>query len=82
MALFQRYQRSEKALVLTLMQMVVQGVSTRRVKEITTDLCGREEFSKSTVSRLTGDLDKHVEAWASRSLRVRRTLQDRNGREL
>jgi transposase-like protein len=68
MALFQRYQRSEKALVLTLMQMVVQGVSTRRVKEITTELCGRE-FSKSTVSRLTGKLDEQVEAWSSRSLK-------------
>jgi transposase-like protein len=34
------------------MQMVVKGVSTRRVKEITTELCGRE-FSKSTIFRLT-----------------------------
>jgi transposase-like protein len=66
-ALFQRYQRSEKALVLALMQMVVQGVSTRRVKEITTELCGRE-FSKSTVSRLSEGLDEQVETWASRSL--------------
>jgi len=49
-ALFERYQRSEKALVLALMQMVVQGVSTRRVKKITTELCGHE-FTKSTVSR-------------------------------
>ena len=65
--LFQRYQRSEKALVLALMQMVVQGVSTRRVKKITTELCGRE-FSSSTVSRLTEDLDEQVEAWAERSL--------------
>lgn len=66
-ALFQRYQRSEKALVLALMQMVVQGVSTRRVKKITTELCGRK-FSSSTVSRLTEDLDEQVQAWASRSL--------------
>jgi len=66
-ALFQRYQRSEKALVLTLMQMVVQGVSTRRVKDITTELCGRE-FSKSTVSRLAEDLDEQVQAWAERPL--------------
>ena len=65
--LFERYQRSEKALVLALMKMVVQGVSTRRVKEITTELCGRE-FSKSTVSRLTGDLDEQVQAWAERQL--------------
>jgi transposase-like protein len=66
-ALFQRYQRSEKALVLTLMQMVVQGVSTRRVKDITTELCGRE-FSKSTVSRLTEELGEQVQAWAERPL--------------
>ena len=66
-ALFQRYQRSEKALVLTLMQMVLQGVSTRRVKDITTELCGRE-FSKSTVSRLAEDLDEQVQAWAEHPL--------------
>jgi transposase-like protein len=65
--LFQRYQRSEKALVTTLMQMVVQGVSTRRVKNITTELCGRE-FSRSTVSRLTKDLEEQVQAWAERPL--------------
>ena len=47
--LFERYQRSEKASVTTLMQMVVQGVSTRRVKKITTELCGRE-FSRQTVN--------------------------------
>ena len=57
----------EKALVLALMQMVVQGVSTRRVKEITPGLCGCK-FSKSTVSRLSEDLDKQVEAWAGRPL--------------
>jgi len=65
--LFERYQRSEKALVLALMKMVVQGVSTRRVKNITTELCGRE-FSKSTVSRLTEDLEEQVQAWAERPL--------------
>lgn len=69
-SLFERYQRSEKALVLSLMQMVVQGVSTRRVKKITTDLCGRE-FSKSTVSRLSEGLDEQITAWAERSLATR-----------
>jgi len=49
------------------MQMVVQGVSTRRVKDITTELCGRE-FSSSTVSRLAEDLDEQVQAWAERPL--------------
>jgi transposase-like protein len=66
-ALFERYQRSEKALVLSLMQMVVQGVSTRRVKKITDQLCGRR-FAKSTVSKLAQRLDKQVEAWAERDL--------------
>jgi len=65
--LFERYQRSEKALVTTLMQMVVQGVSTRRVKKITTELCGRE-FSRQTVSNLTQRLDGQVQAWAERPL--------------
>jgi transposase-like protein len=65
--LFERYQRSEKALVLALMQMVLQGVSTRRVKEITTELCGRE-FSRQTVSNLTERLGEQVEAWAERPL--------------
>lgn len=44
-----------------------QGVPTRRVKEITTELCGRE-FSKWAAPRLNGELDEQVEAWASRSL--------------
>ncbi|OOE03952.1 hypothetical protein BO219_06900 [Anoxybacillus kestanbolensis] len=38
--LFQRYQRSEKALVLALMEMVVNGVSTRKITQITEELCG------------------------------------------
>ena len=65
--LFQRYQRSEKALVLTMMEMVVQGVSTRRVKQVTRTLCGRD-FSKSTVSTLAKGLDAQVRAWAERPL--------------
>jgi len=73
-SLFDRYQRSEKALVLALMQMVkidlmrsTQGVSTRRVTKITTELCGRE-FTRSTVSRLCEGLDEQVDAWAKRPL--------------
>ena len=65
--LFERYQRSEKALVLSLMEMVVQGVSTRKVKKITAELCGRD-FSKSTVSKLAEGLDEQVAAWAERPL--------------
>ena len=65
--LFRRYQRSEKALVLAMMEMVLQGVSTRKVKKITEELCG-ESFSKSTVSSLCSELDARVEAWNERPL--------------
>lgn len=65
--LFARYQRSEQALVLTLMEMVVNGVSTRKVAHITEELCGKE-FSKSTVSELCKGLDATVHAWNERDL--------------
>ncbi len=65
--LFERYQRSEKALVLALMEMVVNGVSTRKVRNITEELCGHE-FSKSTVSELSKDLNEQVEGWNERPL--------------
>ena len=48
--LFSHYQRSEQALQLALMEMVLQGVSTRKVQEITDTLCGKR-FSQ-TWSRL------------------------------
>src|ERR671929_1356760 len=38
--LFSRYQRNEKALVLALMEMYVEDVSTRKVAEVTEALCG------------------------------------------
>ena len=65
--LFSRYQRSEQALVLSLMEMVINGVSTRKVKNITRELCGTE-FKKSTVSNLCKRLDPIVEAWNERDL--------------
>ena len=65
--LFSRYQRNEKALVLALMQMYVEGVSTRKVKDITEELCGTS-FSKSLVSSLATRLDAELEAWRNRPL--------------
>jgi len=65
--IFRRYQRSEQALVLALMEMVVNGVSTRKVSAITEELCGAS-FSKSTVSQLCTELDLRVEAWNERPL--------------
>jgi putative transposase len=65
--LFSRYQRNEKALCLALMQMYVEGVSTRKVAEVTEALCGTS-FSKSLVSSLAGRLDAELEGWRSRQL--------------
>jgi putative transposase len=65
--LFARYQRSEQALVLALMEMVLNGVSTRKVTAITETLCGTR-FSRSTVSQLCTALDARVRAWNERPL--------------
>jgi putative transposase len=65
--LFCRYQRNEKALVLALMEMYVEGVSTRKVKEVTEELCGTS-FSMSLISSLASALDSELEAWRDRRL--------------
>jgi putative transposase len=62
---FERYQRSEKALVSALTEMYVQGVSTRKVKAITAELCGHE-FSASAISRMNQNLDDELEKFARR----------------
>jgi putative transposase len=64
---FERYQRSEKALVAAMLEMYVQGVSTRKVKSITEELCGHE-FSSSTVSRIVKTLDEELQKFAQRRL--------------
>jgi putative transposase len=65
--LFERYQRSEQALVATLAEMYVQGVSTRKVKAITEELCGHA-FSASAISAINKRLDESLEAFAGRPL--------------
>src|SRR5207302_3156278 len=65
--LFERYQGSEKALVGALAEMYVQGVSTRKVKAITEELCGHE-FSSATVSRVNESLDGELGKFAERRL--------------
>lgn len=65
--IFKRYQRSEQAFVLALMEMVVNGVSTRKVSAITEELCGAS-FSKSTVSALCAGLEPRVRAFNERRL--------------
>lgn len=65
--LFERYQRSEQALVSALAQMYVQGVSTRKVKAITEELCGHA-FSASAISDINARLDESLAAFARRRL--------------
>jgi len=65
--LFERYQRSEKALVSALAEMYVQGVSTRKVKAITEELCGHS-FSASSISDINKTLDEQLAQFATRRL--------------
>jgi putative transposase len=65
--IFERYQRSEKALVSALAEMYVQGVSTRKVKAVTEELCGHE-FSASAISAIVKTLDEQLLEFANRPL--------------
>jgi putative transposase len=65
--LFERYQRSERALVAALAEMYVQGVSTRKVKTITEELCGHS-FSASAISTINKKLDESLAQFADRQL--------------
>ena len=64
---FERYQRSEKALVSALAETYVAGVSTRKVKKITEELCGHS-FSVSAISAIVKKLDEQLAAFAQRRL--------------
>ena len=64
---FERYQRNEKALLASMLEMYVSGVSTRKVSKNVEELCGKS-VSKSFVSSLTEQLDPMVNEWQNRSL--------------
>jgi putative transposase len=66
-SVFKKYQRCEQALILSMMEMVVNGVSTRKVTKIIEELCGKS-VSKSFVSELTKSLDPIVNDWRNRPL--------------
>jgi transposase-like protein len=74
--LFERCQRSEKALILALQEAYVAGVSTRKVSRITEKLCGTE-FSKDQVSRMAQALDEELDRW--RLERTRRAGERSSG---
>ncbi|WP_227709319.1 IS256 family transposase [Staphylococcus aureus] len=64
---FERYQRNEKALMASMLEMYVSGVSTRKVSKIVEELCGKS-VSKSFVSSLTEQLEPMVNEWQNRLL--------------
>src|SRR5690625_441325 len=66
-SIFERYQRNEKALLTSMLEMYVFGVSTRKVSQIVEQICGAS-VSKSFVSKLTAELDPMVKEWRNRSL--------------
>ena len=65
--IFDNYTRSEAALIATMVEMVVNGVSTRKVSKVVEELCGCS-FSKSTVSELCKELDEEVRNFRERPL--------------
>ncbi len=65
--LYSRLQRSEQALLLALMEMVINGVSTRKVSRVVEEMCGME-FPSSSVSDLCKRLDPIVTGWNERRL--------------
>lgn len=64
---FENYKRSEASLIATMVQMVIAGVSTRKVSRVVEILCGKE-FSKSTVSDLCKRLDKEITQFKNQPL--------------
>lgn len=65
--IFENYSRSEAALIAGMAEMVVNGVSTRKVSKVIETLCGTT-YSKSTVSDLCKDLDQEAENFKNRPL--------------
>lgn len=66
-SVFERYQRSDKALVAAMQEMVVQGVSTRKVAAVLETMAGFE-LSATTVSRASAQLDDEIERFRQRPL--------------
>ena len=65
--LFERYQRTEKALLMTLQEMFVKGVSTREAGEVL-EAMGGFSVSAGLVSRAAAELDEQVKRWRERPL--------------
>lgn len=64
---FERFNRVEKAFCATLIEMVLDGVSTRKIKDITEILCGTS-FSHSTVSKIVKTIQPYVDEFQTRPI--------------
>ena len=65
--IFERYSRDESALIATMSEMVICGVSTRKISKVVESLCG-ETISKSAVSNICKQLDAEVKEFRERPL--------------
>lgn len=65
--LFEKYERCDQSFLLSMLEMVINGVSTRKVTKVVEQLCG-EKVSKSMVSEVTKKLDPIVKEWTERPL--------------
>lgn len=66
---FEKYKRMDQSLILTIMESVINGVSTRKVKKLVNALCG-EEVSKSFVSNIMKRLDPEIKEFRERPLNL------------
>ena len=64
---FERYSRVEKALINAIIESYLQGVSTRKVQDIVSQL-GIDQLSASSVSRISRELDEKVEEFLKRPI--------------
>jgi putative transposase len=64
---FNKWQRSERALLVACAEMYFQGVSTRKVQDVLQAMC-QGEISAMTVRRVARELDEKLEEFRSRRL--------------
>lgn len=65
--IFENYSRSEAALISCMVEMVLNGVSTRKVSKVVETLCGTS-YSKSAVSELCKELDPKVKEFRTKPI--------------
>src|SRR5215210_8638205 len=67
-SLFNKWQRSERALLVACGEMYFQGVSTRNVRDVLETMCEGVELSAMTVSRVAAEIDEKLAAFRARRL--------------